>query len=1219
MTSEFSDSFKKIRDQVKEFDPYDLLSYITLLGALPGNEIKCVRLETLFKIVISTRQNKFKNSEFDEEGIKKLLSDLDSLYNWPLLEDFVPTPLFDYPAIWILGKRYSIFSGPQDRAYEYWKELVSDYFPVRNEFLVKGYDPIEIIEEILSLETDLVSLIRKHKDDIHKAGDMLIPSSELIELWKCTINEWYQNSPNQTFYEQHSVRLGRRIDHAHMIEPEPLETIYKFFSVRFVHNAVLTFQHDIFGFLNTLFLKDFKDLKDQKPSLLYDTSCRLLRNLSKLFPIENILPNFSMGNSGEVDFAVIFDHDKLFLFKILHPNFISDFQKHLDKTIDVFKKINLCASRNKRNFNVRGRPAEELASLKYEIISIILIKSEFSAPNNVSYGNRIPNSIFLPMMFLDFLSISDDIGDGMRFLKFLRLHHEAHDRMEIRALGGILDLYAQYVKQNDCLLFSGTAPHLFQVMPGVWDKYYIKKLKEKPDFQPRFNENEPDDSWDVDVIANNIFQVHNSLKRQTAGIFRLSNGRVIWVLAPNTDTDYNATETSSFNLLMQLIPHRFVKNNIFELFLEKAGVRPDQQIQILLHPTSFIKRRDLEHRYNFLSQISAKHPIIVGTKRSQTGKYLFGLFYSVDHLSDLFEHDRLGAEKTIISTILHRISDLFLQLSYDEIEEFLEQIFLNAKPAFSYTSMHHPLLLSTSTVGDYPKTQQSDTSEIQRQTAEFLNKESVLPGTYDGEIAKKISEKIADFLQISLIQKLQLFHVEKILSYSADVDGNLLQSRTAHQEQARSDAGFIAEFDPKERYHEESLKISNQSAAVRFVTELVVKTNPQGDSFLSKEKWLEIQALSEEISRLVTIRNTIYFKTGSFTIQIYENHAYAINSHIDTLIQHSKNLDYEIFGGARTTVNWGMDSDEVDDFFNNVDPPFFDEFHVGFQDFLKVLGCCMSMPQIEQKHTIVVNHAKLVPHIQSVWPEISKDAIINGLKLASLTNEDLTGINIYPTDLRNRKFRSIVKPIPVFQKHDQTMYVINSWRINASIHRWISDMEQGHLPFAPNVGERENIKSGRLKEKLEELRQKAGIRHEKNIHEIMARKTNYCYSNIKNAKKSFPEIHDDFPGEIDNLSIYPDLKKVIVIEAKHLYWNLASQEIIGEINKYTKQNGFISKFLKKIQYVKKYLRVILKHYNIEDDDGDWQVEGYFVTATIAFPIPMPDGIKSIHLNELENL
>ena len=1219
MTSNFSDPFKQIRDQVKEFDPYDLLSYITLLGALPGNEIKCVRLETLFKIVISTRQNKFKNSEFDGKRIKKLLSDLDSLSNWPLLEDFVPTPLFDYPAIWILGKRYNIFSGPQDRAYEYWKELVSDYFPIRKEFLVKGYDPIEIIEEILSLETDLVSLIRKYKDDIHKAGDMLIPSSELIESWKYTINEWYQNSSNQTFYEQHSVRLGRKIDHAHMIEPELLETIYRFFSVRFVHNAVPIFQHDIFGFLNTAFLKDFQDLKNQKPSLSYDTSDRLLKNLSKLFPIENILPNFSMGNSGEVDFAVIFDYDKLFLFKILHTNFISDFQKHLDKTIDVFKKINLHASRNKRNFNIRGRPAGELASLKYEIISIILIKSEFTVPNNASYRHHTPTSIFLPMMFLDFLSMSDDIGDGMRFLKFLRRHHEAYCRMEILTLRGILDLYAQYVQQNDCFLFSGIVPHLFSVMPGDWDKYYIKKLKEKPDFQPRFYENESDDSWDVDVIEINVFQVHNFLKRQTAGIFRLNNGRVIWVLAPNADTYYNATETSSFNLLMQLIPYRFVKSNIFELFLEKIGVRPDQQIQILLHPTSFIKRQGREHRYNFLSQISAEHPIIIRAKRSQTGKYLFGLFYSVDYLSDLFKHDHLGAEKTIIRTILRRISDLFLQLPYDEIEEFLEQIFLNAKPAFSYPTIHNPLLLSTSTIKDYPETQQSDTSEIQRQAAEFLNKESILPGTYDKEDAKKIFEKMMNFLQTSLIQKLQLFYVGKILPYSADVDGNLLQSRTLHQEQARSDAGFVTEFDPKARYHEESLKISNQSAAVRFVTELVIQINPQGDSFLSQEKWLEIQALSEEISRLVMIRNTIHFDTGSFTIQIYENHAYAINSHIDGLIQHSKNLDYEIFGDARTAVNWGTNSDEVDDFFNNVDPSFFDEFHIGFQDFLKVVGCCMYMPQREQKHTIVVNHAKLVSHIQSVWPEINKDAIINGLKLASLTNKDLAGINIYPTDLRNRKFRSMVKPIPVFQKYSQTMYVINSWRINASIHRWISDMEQGHLPFAPNAGERENIKSNKLKEKLGELRKKAGIRHERKIHEIMMQKTSYCYSNLKNTKKPFSEIHDDFPGEIDNLSIYPDSKKVIVIEAKHLYGNLASQEITGEINKYTKPNGFIPKFSKKIQYVKKHLRVILKHYNVEYDDDDWQVEGYFVTATIAFPISMPDGIKSIHLNELENL
>ena len=925
-----------------------------------------------------------------------------------------------------------------------------------------------------------------------------------------------------------------------------------------------------------------------------------------------------MGNSGEVDFAVIFDHDKLFLFKTLHYDFVSDFQKHLDKTTGVFKKINLYALHTKRNFNVRGRPAGELASLKYEIISIILIKSTFSAPGNVGVRNHTPNSIFLPMMFLDFLSISDDIGDGMRFLKFLRRHHEAHDRMEILALGGILELYAQYAEQNECFLFSGIAPYSFHVMPGVWNDYYIKKLKEKPDFQPRFDENEPNDSWDVDVISNNIFQAHNSLKRQTARIFRLSNDRVIWVLASNADTDYNATEISSFSLLMQLIPHRFVKNDVFETFLEKAGVRPDQQIQILLYPISFIKRQGLKHRYNFLSQISAEHPIIVRAKRSQTGKYSFDLFYSTDHLSELFEHDRLGAEKIIIRTILYKISDLFLQLSCDDIEEFLEQIFLSAEPAFSYTNIHHSLLLSTSAVGNYPKTQQSDASENQRQIAELFNKKSILPGKYSGGKSKEILGDIAEFLRTLLIQKLCLYNIEEVLPYLTHIEGSMHESRALLEEQARKDYGKIQEFDPRENYHEKSLELSNQTVAVRFVIELAIKINPQGNSFLSEEKWLEIQALSEEYTKSVTERNTIYFGTGSFTIQIDENYAYNITSDIDALTKHSRNFDYEKFEDVKTIVNWNSESGKID-FFKNIDPPFFSEFDVGFSDFLKVLKCCMYMSIKEQKHTIIANQTKLVSYIQLEQPEMNKDAVIHGLNLASLTHENLTNVEIYPTDLRNRKFRSVVKPIPVFQKNNQMIYVINSWRIHASMIRWIHDIDHGHLPFAINSGQRENITSKKLKAELKKLKQKTARQHEKNICEIMKRKTDYCDCNITYKKKCFSGISDSFDEEIDNLSVFPDSKRVIIIEAKHLHWNLSSQEIHGEIKKYTDENRFISKFSSKIQYVKEHLNTILKHYTIDDIDVNWRVESYFVTAHIAFPIPMPDGIKTIHISELENL
>ena len=241
MASGLSDPVKEIRDQVKAFEPSELLYYVTLLGALPGNEIKCIRLETLFKIIISTRKIKFKNHIFRKEDAEKLLNSLKTFHPWKFLEDFIPIQLFDYPAIWILGKRYNVFSGPQDRAYEFWKELVSDYLPVRDAFHAKGYDPVKIIEEILSLETTLVSLIRKHENDFRKVDDLLTPSAELFKSWKYTLNEWYLHSPNKAFYEQHSVRLGKKINHRRLIEQEPIETICRSFAIRFDHCVVPSF------------------------------------------------------------------------------------------------------------------------------------------------------------------------------------------------------------------------------------------------------------------------------------------------------------------------------------------------------------------------------------------------------------------------------------------------------------------------------------------------------------------------------------------------------------------------------------------------------------------------------------------------------------------------------------------------------------------------------------------------------------------------------------------------------------------------------------------------------------------------------------------------------------------------------------------------------------------------------------------------------------------
>ena len=1216
MTPKFSNPVEEIRDQVKKFDPCELLYYITLLGALPGNEIKCARLDALFKITISTRQKKFKNSGLREEKIEKMLSDLGALYDWSVLEDFTPTPLFEYPEIWVLGKKYNIFSGPQDRAHEFWKELIADYFPVREVFRVKGYDPGEIIKEILSLETTLVGLIRKHKDELYKVGDMMFPSCRLFKSWKFTINNWYQHSPNKDFYEQHSVGLGKKINYENLIDTDFLETT-KFFFVRFTHRAVPIFQHNIFSFLNITFLTDFKDIKNQNPSPSYDTSNRLYRSLSKLFPSGKILPRFSIGNSKEVDFAVIFDFDKLLLFKILHSDFVHDWQKHLNGSIETFKKVKGSVSRGKRNFNICGRSAGHLLDIKYETISIVLIKSASAISIGIGTKNRMLNHIFLPIAFVDFLSLSNDVKNGMRFVKFLRRYYEISNRANIVNFG-LLDLYAYYVNQNDCFLISDSTPNLL-VMPGIWDAYYIKQLKKMPDFQPRLNKNEPDDSWDVDVIMDNIFQVHNNQTRQTAGVFRLKKNRVVWILPSSADMNYNAGELRSFDLLRQLIPYRLVRSDIFEMFLEKISVKSDQQIQFVLYPVSFIKRRGKAH-YGFLSKISAELPIIVQTESSQTAKHIFNIFYSIDELSDLFKNNSLGAEKAIIRAILHGMSNLFFPLSHNKIEESLVQIFVNANAAFNFMAVPHPLLLPTSQYANYPKTQQSDTAEIRRQAAEFLSKESIQPGIYKEENAKTIIDKIADFLQASLIKKLHLYDIEEILLYSTHVEGSLLESRAILLESTKRNSAQVREFDSREIYHAENLKISSQFTSTRFVIELIIQTNPQGDSLLTEEKWLEIQALSEEISDAVIKRNTIYFKTGNCVVQIDERHAFQIKEiDINDLIQHSKNLDYETCKIVEATTNRSPPYDGKYDIFQKINPSFFEEFHITFQDFLSVLKCCMYMPMQEKKHTIVVSQPDLISYIQSQCQQIEKGVIINGLELASLTNEDLIDTKIYLADLRNRRLRSIVKPIPFFKKDNQIMCVINSWRIYASTRRWISDVYEGRLPFVINDRRHENIKSGILKKELQTIQQNAAKCHERNVEMIIKQKTQYCDSSIEPNKKCLSGIPELAPGEIDNLSIYPDSKKVIIIDAKNLYWNISPQEIHNEVKKYNEKKGFVAKLLEKMQYVKKHLCSILRHYGIHSFDENWSVEGYIVTSTIAFPMSMPDGIKTIHINELENL
>ncbi len=1214
MEPQITDPVKIIRDRIKEFEPYEILSYVALLDALPGNENKFVRLETLCKVILSTRQKKFKNLEFGKDDIAQLLDDLDSFHDWSPLEDVIPVSLLDHPGVWLLGRRYHIFTGIEYRFSDFWRQLISDMYPVRKSFHAKGYDPIHIIEDILSLQSRLVSVIYEHKDSISKIGDVSVPSPELFESWKHTINQWYQQTPHQSFYAQHSVSLGRKMDQSLITEPDLL-TPSTFFSVDIAGRTVLIFQRGLLNCLSALFLDDFKSLHQQNPSLLYDSSDVLLRHLSKLFLSENILPHFSVNDLEEVvDFATIFDSNKLFLFKIIHPDFADDSDEHLKESVNKLKKITRYVPIGKTNFKTFQTSVEVSESIQYETISILLVNSLYDMPPKT--GLRIDSDTFLIIPFHDFIAICNEIKDGMKLLKFLRYYHGANKEFSPDAR--MLDVYTAVFCDVDSFL----PPDSLFGYEYVWDQYYMHKLRTTPNFQPRLDEDEPADLWDANPISDKVFQMYDAQAHRLASVFRLNDDRAVWILPSNTVLDYHPNELHAFNLLMQLVPFRLTSSNTFETFLQKCGMDSVNQMRFVLYPTSFIKRRGLQDYNKFLPLASNDEgPVFVRVNHvPNADRPVFDIIFSLSHLSKLSKSDYLSAEKAIIRSILSEISRQSLQLSVDEIDKFTEEIFEDDSSDFNITPMNNQsLLLSTLTSANHPKIPSENMFDIYNQIQECVAERAII-GPQSTEDARYIVDEVINHLERSLIEKLHQYSLADILSYAVRVNSTLYESRYITQYISKDDYGY-EEYNISTRYYDKDLKLSELSAMVRYIAELAIRINPQGDSLLSDERWLEIQAYFGELGSYVFARNAIDLKPDGFTLTVDHDHTARWDSSddgINALIEYSKHFDNDVpVLPIESTSTFDLNG-----MFDDVNPSFLDEFGVSFEDFLKVLECCVSLSHDKSKHIVIVDYTSLILDIQSV-SGMDKDAVTCGLKLASLAHGDLVDTKIYPIDIKNTKLRSLVKPIPVFQRGKQKMCVLNSLSIIISKHRWFEAMRQGHLPFLISGSRQENATSDKLTMKLQEMQQDVISEHKREINDIMRQKTVYCHSDAGSTSKVFSQIPENIVGVIDSLSIHPSLKQVILIEAKQFYWNMSLDEIKDEMLEYTSDGGYIEVLSQKMQYVKKYLSAILRYHGLDsggggkEDEEDWQVKGYFVTTNDAFPVVMPPRINIINISKLD--
>ncbi|MDE2590518.1 MAG: hypothetical protein KGL95_12745, partial [Patescibacteria group bacterium] len=461
--------------------------------------------------------------------------------------------------------------------------------------------------------------------------------------------------------------------------PEDKETFFKFHSVKIGTGLVVIPQHFIYEFLKYKFNSDIKPaVSEFSEMILSNTRSRIYHKLLYLFSPRYIIPDFSISSSKKVDFGIIFDVNKLFLIKVINTDFITkDIQ---DEISDAVKNIEFIEQNLVENAKIlsNGEEVGKVPSIQLEIIPILLVKTNFqSLAIYLEKDSYLFSKTNWFCYFTDFISLTGDIKDGLRFLLFLRRLNQLKTESKVDALTE-LDLYAYYVDHDDSFLQSGMPVTYFHASRDMWDTYLIKKLKKEVDFQARFSDDEPDDFWELAPIVNNIFDARNILHGWLSRVFRLEDGRVIWFMITNGEIKFSSSDTRTLHLLAELIPHRITKSNVFQNFLTQLGIGKDQIIRLGAFSDTAIKNNNLFKFYNILKSLTISNPIVIDSTKSPSNATIFYIIYSQNGLSELFSSDVLLAEKSIIQIILIAIANQF-KPSFDSseiIKKCMNELFL---------------------------------------------------------------------------------------------------------------------------------------------------------------------------------------------------------------------------------------------------------------------------------------------------------------------------------------------------------------------------------------------------------------------------------------------------------------------------------------------------------------------------------------------------------------
>ena len=1221
---EYKESIKQIKTHITQYSFIDAAKSVYTINAwLPNisSQVKMFLFNQLLKNISPKDFTKIKKVETYSDFTDFAVVLLKLAPDFPMLEDYIPVNDFGEIKYYYNRRFYKVFyGGGYTSMYEYYQIFESTYLPLNDLFVkhLKLNSKNDFSNLLMFLDNTINNLRTKSIENKIEQGHIEIPS---IDFWmKCSKFIKLLNTKQlveSDFVEKFSSTPKTKRENTSLeTETNFVEKLYngedKLF-IKFEDEIIPLFTRDCIvvlvnyyaNKLETLCKKvDFIEIKKR-------IDIGIIKFIKDRFNEKNYEILMSSVNektkqNGDIIYTFTFQtEEKQYLFY-----FYDELKQDLNIINQKFINDKVVIEENNNTFyNYYKQQALKLINPK-PIFQYLILPNYSTKPQ--SY--KLPkNQKFSYLLLRDFYYIFDEIKIFEEFSKY----EEFKDKNNKVFATDEIDRFAAFKDSNSILIEGAIEPTLINVSPHWGDSYRFESLKKFWNLYPEKSNYRHPRGWDVKLKYDHIVEMFNKQDKDLINYIKINNSHIFCSCSFKVLTLEQFKITS---FLSECLTYNLQK---FYYQIKKINsLSNDIEILIKVFPNTIIDNSNYDH-LNYLYPIDEiwKMNMI----KTKYGFYLVHFVYNEKLVNENFTNtSNREYENKMIIDFLNSINQISKINKFSDIKKSINKT-LNNKPGYVLHKIRQ----------DYSHIEQislilpeiKDFKMARNKIANIAKNNSIKEGKYSKKEGLDVINKIKEVITLEIENEVKKLDITSLYFFIEQVDElshrNIVKNRLIQKSKNQE---II--YNNEEQLSKEKKEFYRNRKNIHYLIEMFVSSNKNGTKILTEDIYKYLFALTNWLFVILESTDALYYDLND-NCEIEISSDFLVNIIYDETTMLNKNnfVDYR----SKQSINDNLffspysNQSEIDILLNKFDEVFLEEYNFKYRDIFTFLDLLANWDLSKSSNLCIdISKEKIIEYLS---PDIKSDEanrIIDFLTLDSsliksiISPENIIKVDYIPVLEHNKRHhRYTIRPI--IKNTKSNTYTWGTVSAYKSRSAWNWHLSMGQLPYITQKIKINNL----IKSEEKNIQDKIVEISFDKIKKYFSGK--YVFKEKELYKLDKKGNHPRNLGDFDLLVFSEKYNLILNIECKYIKPSYSMKDSKNDMEKIFykkgKKKSYISKLIKRQQYLTQNISKIYKNLNLNFNDfTKIKIIPIFLTMThlywTKFP-PLKSDIVFLCINELD--